>query len=101
MMLNVRRHLRKLSIVSAIAAAVVVSPPAASQDAMPGDDEAAPTPEEMGWVPAFRVVGFQDRIGTGDCNRASARFGECIEIVDFIPFELINRKLPVWSNRSD
>ncbi|MFT4976801.1 MAG: hypothetical protein ACI8S6_002706 [Myxococcota bacterium] len=76
--------------------------PASAQDGAPaGEDEAPPTPEERGWVPHFRVVGFQDRPGTGNCARDAARYGECIELVDFVPYELIARPLPVWNDKEN
>ncbi|MFT5684851.1 MAG: hypothetical protein ACI8RZ_005796 [Myxococcota bacterium] len=101
MTLNIRQHLSQLSLASVLAAVMLAGSPAAAQDAPPGEDEAAPTPDELGWVPDFRVIGFQDRPGTGDCNRAYARYGECIELVEFMPYELIARKMPVWENRDN
>ncbi|MEL6349128.1 MAG: thrombospondin type 3 repeat-containing protein, partial [Myxococcota bacterium] len=80
---------------------LALSVPALAQDdpPSPGEDEALPTPEELGWIPNFRVVGFQDRPGSDDCDRAYARYGDCIEIVDFVPYEPIVNQLPVWSNK--
>ena len=102
MKVNMVRHLSSLRLACATLLTVVLAVPLAhAQDdaPAPGEDEAAPTPEELGWVPHYRVVGFQDREGTGDCDRAAARYGECIELVDFVPYELIARKLPVWFDR--
>lgn len=39
--------------------------------------------EELGWVPPFQVGAFLDREGSGDCDRIDARYGRCIELVDF------------------
>ena len=44
--------------------------------------ETEPIPE-----PEFRVVGFQDRPGDGNCDPYYASLGLCIEVVDFIPVE--------------
>ena len=44
--------------------------------------ETEPIPE-----PEFRVVGFQDRPGVGNCDPYYASLGLCIEVVDFIPVE--------------
>ncbi len=103
MMLDSRALILTPRLALGVLLAVLLAPVALAQDEapMPGEDEALPTPEEVGWVPAFRVVGFEDRPGTGDCNRASARYGECIEIVDFIPYELISREMPVWNDRGN
>jgi hypothetical protein len=45
------------------------------------------TPEELGWTPSFRVVGFADRPGTGDCDAIDARYGRCIELVDIVDMD--------------
>ena len=47
--------------------------------------------EELGYVPTFQVAAFLDRPNTGDCDRIDARYGRCIEIVDFY------NPVPVWS----
>ena len=39
--------------------------------------------EEQGWVPPFQVAAFIDREASGDCDRIDARYGRCIELVDF------------------
>jgi|GEM_PF-5351311 len=46
--------------------------------------------EELGWIPPFQVAAFQDRKGSGDCDRIDARYGRCIEKVDFYQPE------PIW-----
>ena len=46
--------------------------------------------EELGWVPPFRVATFIDDASSGDCDRIDARYGRCIERVDFYQPE------PVW-----
>ncbi len=58
----------------------------------PIDSQEAPTLsfEELGWVPPFQVGAFLDRAGSGDCDRIDARYGRCIELVDFYQPE------PVW-----
>ena len=45
---------------------------------------------ELGWVPPFQVAAFVDDADTGDCDRIDARYGRCIERVDFYQPE------PVW-----
>ncbi len=61
------------------------------------DSEEAPilTFEELGWVPPFQVAAFQDRAGSGDCDRIDARYGRCVELVDFYQPE------PVWKALED
>lgn len=39
--------------------------------------------EELGWIPPFQVGAFIDRADSGDCDRIDARYGRCIELVDF------------------
>ena len=46
--------------------------------------------EELGWVPPFQVATFIDDVDSGDCDRIDARYGRCIERVDFYQPE------PVW-----
>ena len=46
--------------------------------------------EELGFVPPFRVTIFQDRADSGDCDPVAARFGKCIELVDFY------QPTPIW-----
>ena len=46
--------------------------------------------EELGWVPPFQVATFIDGATSGDCDRIDARYGRCIERVDFYQPE------PVW-----
>ena len=56
------------------------------------ESEEAPvlTFEELGWVPPFQVAAFVDDTATGDCDRIDARYGRCIERVNFYQPE------PVW-----
>ncbi len=53
-------------------------------------EEKVATFEELGWVPPFRVTGFQDRLSSGDCDSIDARYGRCIELVDFY------EPTPIW-----
>ena len=46
--------------------------------------------EELGFVPPFRVTIFRDRADSGDCDPVAARFGKCIELVDFY------EPVPIW-----
>lgn len=98
---RVQHWMNGLGRCGVLSALLCTSAVLAQDDAPAGLDEAPPTPEELGWVPHFRVVGFQDRPGTGNCEREVSRYGECVEIVDFVPFELIARPLPVWSEKED
>ncbi len=71
---------------------MVVGVPVSAQEApevkVPGADDEA---EEEGIAPSLRVIGFRDRPGTGDCDAIEARFGRCVEEVDFVNL------LPAWS----
>ena len=53
-------------------------------------EEVAKSFEELGFVPPFRVTVFRDRADSGDCDPVAARFGKCIELVDFY------QPVPVW-----
>jgi hypothetical protein len=53
-------------------------------------EERGTTFEELGFVPPFRVTAFRDRVDSGDCDPIDARYGRCIEIVDFY------EPTPVW-----
>ena len=78
----------------ALAVLLIVAVPAGAQEAPKveapaiGGEEGE---EEEGVAPGLRVVGFRDRAGTGDCDPIEARFGRCVEEVDFVDL------LPAWS----
>ena len=62
-----------------------------SVQAQEGSDEPPVlTFEELGWVPPFQVAAFIDDSSTGDCDRIDARYGRCIEKVDFYQPD------PIW-----
>ena len=53
-------------------------------------DKPVLTFEELGFVPPFQVAAFIDDADTGDCDRIDARYGRCIERVEFY------QPVPVW-----